>query len=206
MPQLKKCFADEADALRVFRQEVDKNLCECRKEGIFFSFTTDPLVEETRWLTVHAADIASSLDVPVRILTKDVSFGPDDDIFSILRQCKKHVSIGFTLTGHDEMEPNASENYDRLSAMGALHSLGFGTFASLEPVIDWDATWEMVEHSIDRCDHYMMGLRSGVPKSYYDINDIYLNVEAISEYIRAKGRTIYLKKSIRDLYKDDSAI
>jgi DNA repair photolyase len=54
-PQLKKCFKNETDAFEIFSKELDKNLGELQKHGLFFSFTTDPLLPETEMLTFWAA-------------------------------------------------------------------------------------------------------------------------------------------------------
>ena len=50
---LKKAFKDEQDAIAVFKKELSKNLQALRVAGLFFSFTTDPLLPETMELTVQ---------------------------------------------------------------------------------------------------------------------------------------------------------
>ena len=50
-PQLKKCFKDETHAIEIFKKEVESNLSELQKHGLFFSFTTDPMLPETIELT-----------------------------------------------------------------------------------------------------------------------------------------------------------
>ena len=49
--QLKKCFKDVAHAKEILEKELDANLDYLKKVGIFLSFTTDPLIKETRGLT-----------------------------------------------------------------------------------------------------------------------------------------------------------
>ena len=53
-PHLKKCFRNEEHALRTFVDEAAKNLAELQEHGIFFSFTTDPMLPETIGLTQAA--------------------------------------------------------------------------------------------------------------------------------------------------------
>lgn len=56
-PTLQKAFRDEDDAVDQFGKEVLRNLPELMKHGLFFCFTTDPLLPETMGLTVRAVGI-----------------------------------------------------------------------------------------------------------------------------------------------------
>ncbi len=68
--QLKSCFKNPEHAIEVFRSELMKNLPDLQQHGLFFSFTTDPMLEETIDLTVQAVSICQNHKVPVKILTK----------------------------------------------------------------------------------------------------------------------------------------
>lgn len=154
-PQLKKCFKDEQHALQVFVNEMEKNKNELQKHGLFFSFTTDPMLEETYELTIDAANHCFMNEIPVYILTKTTwwinNFFPP----------KKYAVIGFTLTGHDELEPNAASNDERIEAMKILHRSGITTFASIEPVINIDKAWKTMNKTFGYCNQYKIGLESG---------------------------------------------
>jgi DNA repair photolyase len=69
-PQLKKCFKDESHALEVFCKELKANLQELQEHGLFFSFTTDPMLPETIFLTHEAITACRDSNIPVKILTK----------------------------------------------------------------------------------------------------------------------------------------
>ena len=70
-PMLKKCFKDKDHAVAVFEKEMLANIDELRKTGIFFSFTTDPMIPgKTLELTMEAVGLALRNDVPVQILAK----------------------------------------------------------------------------------------------------------------------------------------
>ena len=131
-PQLKRCFKDEMQALDIFEHELKRNLEPLRKWGLLFSFTTDPMLPETRTLTIEAAGIALSYGVPVQILTKCTEWLYDENFRIPLERSylwifKKHlIAFGFTLTGFDEQEPGASTNDERIEAMRELHGLGKG--------------------------------------------------------------------------------
>jgi len=197
--KLKKCFKDKGDALEVFCKEIRKHLDEVKKTGIFFSFTTDPMIPETIDLTLSAINMCIYNDIPVKILTKDSSF-IDYERFKRNYEAYsfgKYVSIGFTLTGRDDMEPNASCNAERIEAMRTLKQKGLNTFASIEPVIDWDSSERVIRESIDCCDHYKIGLRSGVKKGYYDTKETVARVTELVDFITKAGKTVYLKNSVR---------
>lgn len=56
-PELKKCFKDFDHAKEVFKKELQQNLEDLQKHGLFFSFTTDPMLPETIELTKEAIAI-----------------------------------------------------------------------------------------------------------------------------------------------------
>lgn len=157
-PQLKKCFRDEIHALIAFERELKQNLESLRVNGLFFTFTSDPMLPETYNLTFKACDLALEHGVPVKILTKS-TYG----LRYMNEECgNKHlVAFGFTLTGHDELEPNASPNAERVAAMRRLHNAGFKTFASVEPIIDISSSMNMIAAAADCCDLFKVGLQSG---------------------------------------------
>ena len=216
--QLKKCFKnkhrglmnDKDYALIKFKDEVFKYVDVLRQTGIFFSFTTDPMIPETRVLTLQALDHLYWMGVPATVLTKDASW-MDDNLSKIhLRTIisdQRDISFGFTLTGRDDMEPKASSNADRIKAMRYLHDSGLKTWASIEPVIDWQHANMVVEMSLDCCDHYKIGLRSGVKKDYYDLVGSGIHLDELTKKITDAGKTVYLKESARALlrrcYKED---
>lgn len=63
---LKKCFRDEEHATDVFLAELEKNIDELKHTGLFFSFTTDPMLPETLDFHMNAICIAIGHNVPVR--------------------------------------------------------------------------------------------------------------------------------------------
>ena len=209
--RLKKCFKDEAHAAEVLRYELAKNVEQCQKYGIFLSFTTDPLIEQTRNLTCIAITESLMLDIPVWVLTKDATFIKDEGNFmawmgAINPLYRERIHFGFTLTGRDDMEPNASTNEERIQAMSVLYAMGFSTFASIEPVIDWRSADMIVRKSISWCDHYKIGIRSGVKHDYYDPLDSFIRANIIINYITTNGKTVYIKNSLRKLLDEGEKI
>lgn len=201
--KLKKCFKNEDDALEVFCKEARKHADVLKKTGVFFSFTTDPMIPETRDLTLSCINHCIYSDIPVKILTKDATF-VDYHRFRLnfgSNAFKEFVSIGFTLTGRDDMEPKASTNYDRIQTMRLLHEQGIKTWASIEPVIDWRSADIVIRRSLDCCDHYKIGLRSGIKKDYYDLIESAGWLDGFPRLIATAGKTVYLKESVRRLMR-----
>lgn len=195
-PKLKKCFKDESHAIAIFEKELTANLEKLRKHGLLFSFTTDPMLPETIEMTLTAMGRAVLQDVPVKILTKRADW-LDSPMWVnaeplLLRQRNK-IAFGFTLTGFDEKEPNASSNQERIEAMRELHGMGFKTFASIEPVITPAMSRNMIEATLGFCDLYKVGLISGKGKDFYNP----LHVKALYAWLALKSDEckIYLKDS-----------
>ena len=207
--QLKKCFKDEDDAIEKFKKDVERYKDVLQKTGVFFSFTTDPMLPGTSMMTMTSAAIAIHKGIPVKILTKcaNVTFLTALWPNHIPTEDRHLISFGWTLTGRDDMEPKADSNMERIEAMRRIKKLGYPTWASIEPVIDWQHASMVIDLSIDCCDHYKIGLRSGVKKDYYDLVGSGLWLDDLTKTITAAGRTVYLKESARALlrrcYKED---
>jgi DNA repair photolyase len=186
-PQLKKCFRDVSHALGVFEKELNANLVELQKYGLFFSFTTDPMLPETIWLTKKAAEMCEDNDIPVKILTKCTEwvedFASDANIFESedgSQDWRKMYAFGFTLTGHDELEPGASTNEERICAMINLYEAGFKTFASIEPIVELISSWDMIANTVGYCDMYKIGLMSGQKYDKFELQNFMNRVSGVT--------------------------
>lgn len=198
-PQLKKCFKDETHALKVFERELLTNIVELKKHGLFFSFTTDPMLPETFDMTRRAIDLCIAFKVPVKVLTK---VDRSEDILRwygskwVTTDIRRLIAFGFTLTGHDELEPGASTNAERIAAMKDLHNAGFRTWASIEPMIDTWSSMHIIGLTLDFCALYKVGIESGKKYSKVNLNDF---VHTVSKYLKSeKGNSakIYFKDSL----------
>lgn len=190
IPTLKKCFKNEAHALEVFEKELKANLSELQKHGLFFSFTTDPMLKETAELTLEAIKLCHNNAVLVKILTKNAHTETAITMWHNAGAINKHkIAIGFTLTGHDELEPNAGTNAERIEAMRKLHDAGFKTWASIEPIIDLESSWNIIQKTSRFCDLFKIGLMSG---KKYDKESLRLFIHKL-RYLNNK---IYLKDSL----------
>ncbi len=189
-PRLKKRFKNEEHAYSVFIRELEENIDDLRREGLFFSFTTDPFLHSTRDFTWNCILTAMNNGIPVSVLTKRADFL---DFIRVDKWVNRGgLAFGFTLTGRDDLEPNASPTAERIEAMRRLHDMGFLTFASLEPVIDPDETSRIVSELVREgcCDLMKVGLESG-RKEPYDNG----RLEGLRLQLQAAGIPVYLKHS-----------
>ena len=203
---LKKCFANEEQALRIFQKELRENINELQQHGLFFTFTSDPMLKECRSLTIKAIDYAVTFNVPCKILTKRADF--IDDLpceWFANTWCKRRIAFGFTLTGCDELEHGASTNDERIKAMRRLHNFGFKTFASIEPIIDLKKSYRMFRETVGDCDLYKIGLLSG--KRNYSREELAHFVSLVNgcmeEVTTVHKKMIYWKDSVIDYLNTD---
>ena len=199
--ELKKGLKSEADAVEIFFKELFGGTGgvvrpEILRDGLFFTFTTDPGLPETFYLFAAVILETVKLQVPIHFLTKMTGWMESDiweDLLSI-PETKEYLVIGFTLTGRDDLEPGASTNQERVIAVKKCHDLGFKTFASIEPVIDYDRSLAMIKESVGSVDLFKVGLES---HRKYDKEEVLRFVEDLAAL--PEKPCIYLKDSIIDL-------
>lgn len=197
-PHLKKCFRSEEHAIGILLKEVEPHMDELREKGVFFSFTTDPMLPETRIMTMWSMEELLRYNIPVKILTKRAEWIWEFQGWLMgypIHRYRDDVAFGFTLTGHDDHEPNASSNEERIKAMEELHKLGYRTWASIEPVISVEKSIEMIKSTLGFCDLYKVGLMSGVKDTYYDPRDLY-HLRNYLSTLSLGGVKIYPKDSL----------
>lgn len=190
----------EQYAMLVFRRECEKNLDYLRKSGIFLSFTTDPLSSETCNLTIEAALYAAKNNIPVKILTKNAGGGKPVFREFINSPWNDFVALGFTLTGRDDLEPYAPSNEERIDTMKFCHQWGIKTFVSIEPIVDFDSSFTMIENTAGFCDQHLIGLMSNRKANGFEPYDRkecdeFLYKTALLALV--KKMKIYWKDSIR---------
>lgn len=117
---------------------------------------------------------------------------------------KQNVAMGFTLTGRDDLERRAPNNQSRILAMREYKEHGFKTFASVEPIIDFGASFKVIKCSAEVCDQFLIGLMSknGVK---YDRNQCAAFIRRVSYWLTTNHPNckVYWKESVKSLMKDD---
>jgi DNA repair photolyase len=191
--KLIKHFENEKHAVEIFEEEVKENLDSLRSRGrLFFSLTTDAMLPETKKLTYDAMRVCHNLDIPFKVLTKCTDWLHDD----FLKEFESYRTVwgespkmdlfafGFSLTGHDEIELGAGSNEERVSGLKKLKGLGFTTFVSFEPVIDYGSTFSMIEKSHKHCDFMRIGLLNGPTRDKnLDIDELHSFFNSVNSLV-----------------------
>jgi hypothetical protein len=209
-PELLKKFKDEAGALtRVTRDLVNHKNELVAADGVFATFTSDPGQEATFPLFKQAFDLIIEAGVPVKMLTKFTSWVNTPEGQELLAKGASTglLAVGFTLTGHDELETGASPNADRVAAMKSIHSMGIKTFASIEPVIDQQTSLDMVKAAAGCCDMFLVGLESGPNRHVLTDDEVSNMSHQMIDVVRSCGvGSIYFKSSILKVAKAAAVI
>lgn len=145
-----------------FFQELGKDLIKFRgdKRPILLCFTTDPYqpIEETAKLTHYSLKKLIENGNVVKVLTKGGTRAVRDFDIMAIGDC----DFGSTLTFLDEArsiewEPYAASPENRLSALRVAKERGIRTWVSLEPVIDPEAVYEIIQATHEFVDLYKVG-------------------------------------------------
>lgn len=209
-PELLKKFKNEANALtRVANDLVNHKNELVAADGVFATFTSDPGQEATFPLFKQAFDLIIDAGVPVKMLTKFTSWVNTPEGQELLAKGASTglLAVGFTLTGHDELETGASPNADRVAAMKSIHSMGIKTFASIEPVIDQQTSLDMVKAAAGYCDMFLVGLESGPNRHVLTDDEVSNMSHQMIDVVRSCGvGSIYFKSSILKVAKAAAVI
>lgn len=209
-----KCYrhlSGEEYAYFRFLQEVLKWKELLRKTGIFFSFSTDPLSDDCFSLTWKCISTAvEDHGIPVKVLTKNgwLTIQQTVEIDMIPMECRKLIAFGFTLTGRDDWESFAPKNIDRVLTMRSLHEKGFKTFASIEPIVDFESSFDMIRKTLSFCDQYLIGLMSSRKANGLEP----YSVDECGQFIHAvvgmcnDAVPVYWKDSVRKLMASDAEV
>ena len=183
-----------------------------RKDGgIFFSFTCDPFDSYlannnniTKWMLYTLV----TRQIPVTILTKNVDWlytegweralthypMIEPEYAENLPHC---LTIGFTITGNDKLEPGAPSTEKRIEALRKLHDeYKIKTFVSLEPIIDLHSASEVIKKTYDIADEIRIGAQSPIKKDRYDPNEFVGFIVAVKTLARGLDCHFMVKDSM----------
>lgn len=196
---LKKALKDESTAFSIFCNELEEMKKRMKRtDSLFFSFVSDPMLPQTRVLTIKCVMKALQEGVNVQILTKCTDWTISEDFIRPLVPYAQHLAIGFTITGMDSMESLCMNNTaERIKAMGKLKEYGITTFASVEPVIGIEYAIIAVRKAYPVCDMFKVGLVSkmGIKFSEEDVRSLVSRIN----FAVHNTTPVYWKKSVRDV-------
>lgn len=151
--------------------------------GVFMSFTCDPLDtdDNAQNYTFSAAKKILGYGIPVTLLTKNVAWLKEDSWKILLEEYPKLIccqnnhallTIGFTITGNDKLEPGAPSTEERIEALRKLHDeYKIKTFVSLEPITDLAIALEVIKETSNITNEIRLGVQSPIKKDRYDPNE-----------------------------------
>ena len=224
-PVLKKGIINEEHAFHIAMAEILENREEIVKDGgLFMTFTSDPCIPETRDLFFRITKDAMEERVPVVLLTKNADFTKEYCYENIrwrltTNSYGHNVAFGWTLTGRNGLEQNAHSNEMRMQEMSRVYRDGFKTWVSIEPVIDFPSSLDMIKQALAAgCQHFKIGLLTNnthvVRKDFQfgehhfdaynrdECIDFIHNVMRIVEAGDGKA-TVYWKQSFRDFLGEE---
>ena len=156
--------------------------------GIFFSFTCDPFDPDTD-MDMLRMMVFVLLDhqIPVTILTKNIDWLGNDKWKDFLEpdadypdDFLRNLTIGFTITGNDKLEPGAPSTEKRIEALRELHDkYKIKTFVSLEPITSICTASEVIKKTYQITDEIRIGAQSPIKKDRYDPNEFFGFVTAV---------------------------
>lgn len=178
--------------------------------GVFMSFTCDPLDAEdnVQNYTLYAVKKLLKYGIPVTLLTKNVAWLKEDNWKILLEEYPKHVccpnhhallTIGFTITGKDKLEPGAPSTEERIEALRELHDKYMvKTFVSLEPITSIHTASEVIKKIYQITDEIRIGAQSPIKKDRYDPNEFFGFVTAV----KFLARDLHCRFMVKDsMYK-----
>lgn len=156
--------------------------------GIFFSFTCDPFDIEADMFILQQVVLHLIFDrIPVTILTKNVHWLQTGlwkstlrDLTTDYKDIARHLTIGFTITGKDKLEPGAPSTEKRIEALRELHDKYMvKTFVSLEPITSIHTASEVIKKTYQITDEIRIGAQSPIKKDRYDPNEFFGFITAV---------------------------
>jgi DNA repair photolyase len=193
-PTLKKSMGGHQNAMPLFRKELEANLPELRRHGLFFSFVSDPWAPSNILTTMEAIKICKELHVPVITLSKF-----SGQTLAIIESLPRLGMYGFSLTNADDLEPGTSLHRHRLLGLQVLHEQGLTTWASIEPIINLNRSLFIIVNALKFCRFFRVGLQSGKDYNRIDLKafvgtlDVWLNYENLG--VKVYFKNSFLKKA-----------
>lgn len=173
--------------------------------GIFFSFTCDPFDPDIDMDILRMiVFVLSDRQIPATILTKNIDWLENDKWKDFLEpdadypdDLLRDLTIGFSITGNDKLEPGAPSTEERIEALRKLHDeYKIKTFVSLEPITSIHTASEVIKKTYQITDEIRIGVQSPIKKDRYDPNEFVGFVIAIKTLARGLDCRFMVKDSM----------
>jgi DNA repair photolyase len=144
-----------------FLEQFEKDAKRIRgaNQRVFFCFSCDPYptIEREHQITRRALEICKKYQVPFWILTKQGQ-APINDFDVYWPDCVFSVTLTSLLRDcQQRYEAGTASPAERIAALIEADRRGIPTAVSLEPVIDYEESLEIIKETNEVVDHYMLG-------------------------------------------------
>lgn len=197
--------APRKDVLKYLEKDLRER--EYRKQ-ILLSFIGDVYCDSAdQCKTTRAAlKLLNQYHAPVAVLSKGGGkMLRDVDVFADFGE---RITVGTTLTFFDrekskQWEPYSASPSERLAVLAGLHSAGFKTFASFEPVIEPIESLKLIEKTLvdDSVDHYKIGKLNNYKGLDKGVDWQSFLREALA-MLRPAKKQLYIKECLREQSPD----
>lgn len=132
------------------------------------------------------------------------------DLTTDYKDIARYLTIGFTITGKDKLEPGAPSTEERIEALRELRDKYLvKTFVSLEPITSIHAASEVIKKTYKITDEIRLGAQSPIKKDRYDSNEFFGFMTAVKFLARDFPCRFMVKDSMykqaenfEDTYRD----
>ena len=132
------------------------------------------------------------------------------DLTTDYKDIARHLTIGFTITGKDKLEPGAPSTEERIEALRELRDKYLvKTFVSLEPITSIHTASEVIKKTYQITDEIRIGAQSPIKKDRYDPNEFFGFMTAVKFLARNLSCRFMVKDSMykqaenfEDTYRD----
>lgn len=188
------------DIINLVKKDAEKLAETGDKREILISFIGDPYqpAEAELKLTRSVIEVLKDHDLNFSILTKGANLAMRD--FDLLEDYPS-ARFGVTLTLHKPKslaywEPEADGSFERIRALMVAHDLEIKTWASIEPVIDPQQAYDLIEDTLFCVDHYKIGKINHIPALEKSVNWIKFR-EDVTDMLTEWQTSFYIKDSLR---------
>lgn len=119
------------------------------------------------------------------------------DLTTDYKDIARYLTIGFSITVNDKLEPGAPSTEERIEALRKLHDeYKIKTFVSLEPITSIHTASEVIKKTYKITDEIRIGAQSPIKKDRYDPNEFVGFVIAVKTLARGLDCRFMVKDSM----------
>jgi DNA repair photolyase len=204
VPGVLRSNRKDFDEIILERKLVIKELeKDCKKfkhsdKQVLMSFTTDPYnqLNDEAGLTRKSLLLFLEYQIPIAILTKSGMRATQD--IDVVKKFGRHIKIGASLTYDNDIDSQRVESgaalpSERLLMLKTLHDSGIRTWASFEPIIDLQQTYNVMVKAIPFTDEFQLGKLANDNRAL-DWNEFLRKTISL---LRNNKKDFYVKESLR---------